>query len=172
MLTTVLTALIAVVGTLAGGGLNGYTVFRTARAQRLETHKRELEKEVRKAVVELVAALDRHRGVMWEAEKRRLAGITNEVDTSETRASRAEVSAPATDLCLIADDLAQAVREAESCTYAMRESPTRKELDNRREMARAATRRLVDLAAAKFKAAGIGITLPAMPDLPALPDQP
>lgn len=162
MLTTVLTALIAVLGTLAGAGLNGHFQARTAKAQRLETNQREKEKEVKKSVVALVVALDKHRGVMWAAEKRRLVSGSKDIDNDETRVSRAAVSEPLAELCLAAESLADLAREAAFHTFAMRGCPTEEELDIRRMRAHTATTKFVDAAAAQFKAAGIGLALPAV----------
>lgn len=162
---TILTSAVAVVGTLAGGTLTSLFQSRTARVQREDTHRRGQQDAAVNVVAELVAALDKHRGVMWNSEKSRLAGITREFDNDDTRASRADVSGPLTRVCLLVPALAPSAREAAFHTYAIRGCPDDDELDRRRAVAVEAMTTFVDTASAMFSGAGIGLALPA-------PDQP
>jgi hypothetical protein len=167
-----LTSLIAVLGTLAGGSLTGYIQSRTARVQREDTHRRTQQDNAVNAFAEFVAAVDKHRGVMWEAEKRRfpdqvdgteprrLPNGADEVDSPETRASRADVSAPLHRFCLLVPALAEQARQLARATYAIRSCPTRKELDIRRQAAHDAMTEFVTTASVVFRRAGIGLALP------------
>lgn len=151
MLITILTTAIAVIGTLAGATLNSRSQARAAREQRFEIHINDHIKEVRAAVASLVAVLDKHRGVMWTHEQSRLLGTTRQADSETTTASRATISEPLTQLCLLAPQLATVAREAADATYELRESPTIKELDIRREKAKQAVIRLTDAAASHLR---------------------
>jgi hypothetical protein len=161
---TILTSAVAVVGTLAGGTLTSLFQSRTARVQREDTHRRGQQDAAVSAVAELVAAFDKHRGVMWNAEKCRLTGLSNEIDNADTRASRAEVSAPLTRVCLLVPALAPTARDAAFHTYSIRGCPDEDELDRRRQLAHDAMTRFVDTASALFSGAGIGLALPAADD--------
>jgi hypothetical protein len=137
---------IAVLGTLLGGGLTGLLQSRGERRSRLAARADEKARALRTALGELVAALGDHRRAMWHREALRLDGAAQpayEAARMESRSTRSAVTAPLVAVSVIEPALAQVAKDAAQAAFDLRDAPDREELAARRERAIAATDVLV-----------------------------
>ncbi|WP_328565287.1 protein kilB [Streptomyces coelicoflavus] len=110
------TAIVAVLGTLAGSLLTGvlqhYSQRTARRAQRQD--------ERLTAVANLVAALADHRRAMWTREHLRMQGADWEEARAESHRTRSAVTIPLLRLQLLVPALADTAHVAVRATYALR----------------------------------------------------
>ncbi|WP_121833694.1 protein kilB [Streptomyces sp. S1] len=137
-----LSAVIAVAGTLLGAVVAGLIQHRTTRAAQDETRRTAIVN----AVSSLTAALADHRRAMWVREDLRLTGGSSEAyraARAASHATRSAVTAPHTALAVLAPQLAPLADAAARATYALRGAETAGTLARLRDDALAATDRLV-----------------------------
>jgi hypothetical protein len=152
-MNAVLTSLVAVLGTLAGGGLTAAVQGRLARANRREARRA----DALAAVAQLAAALANHRRAMWVAEDRRLSGTSEQtVDEAqtETHETRAAIEVPLHTVAILVPVLAQPAEEATQATFAMRNAADPDTLTTLRQAAKDAHGRFVAAARAVFAETG------------------
>ncbi|WP_335982456.1 protein kilB [Streptomyces sp. CA2R106] len=145
-------AIIAVIGTLAGSVVAYVLQERAGRAARAEARAADQARECRAALTALVSALADHRRAMWVREDLRLTGATPDAYAAaraESHVTRAAITAPLTMLAILAPELAPAARAAADATYALRGAPDPDALSARRTEAIAAANRLIT-AGARF----------------------
>jgi hypothetical protein len=119
-MNAVWTSLVAVLGTLAGGGLTATVQGRLARANRREARRA----DALTAVTQLAAALANHRRATWVVEDHRLSEAPEQaVDKAQTtrHETRAAIEIPLHTVSILVPALAPPAEEA---TQA-RSSPTR-----------------------------------------------
>lgn len=158
MSAVVVTSLIAVVGTLSGAALTGWTQAWLARAARRETRCDARRAEALTAVTRLAALAD-HRRTMWVREDLRLRGADPAALTearAASHATRSAVTEPLMTVSIVVPDLAPLARQAAEATYALRDVANRTVLSTRREAALHAADRLIDSAGAYFARWGGG----------------
>ncbi|WP_329370213.1 protein kilB [Streptomyces sp. NBC_00669] len=139
-------AVIAVIGTLAGSVVAYILQERAGRAARADARAADQAKERLAALTALVSALADHRRAMWVREDLRLTGDAPEAYAAaraESHATRAAITAPLTMLAILAPELAPVAREAADATYALRGAPDPDALTARRTEAIAAVDRLI-----------------------------
>lgn len=144
------TSVIAVLGTLAGGLLTGGLQARISRGARREDRETARREAQLAAVTALVGALADHRRAMWVREDERLSGATGDrlaEARAASHATRAAITAPQTTVEILAPELADVAKAAARAAYALRNAPSRTELDELREAAMNASDRLVAAAA-------------------------
>ncbi|MFJ4409232.1 MULTISPECIES: protein kilB [unclassified Streptomyces] len=139
-------SVIAVLGTLLGS-VSAYALQqRSGRVERAE-HRTEARRSERlAAVTALVSALADHRRAMWVREDLRMAGDTPAAYAAaraESHVTRSAITAPLTQVVILAPSLAQAADQAVSAAYALRKSPDPATLEARRTAAISAADRLV-----------------------------
>ncbi|RJQ92388.1 protein kilB [Amycolatopsis panacis] len=145
-MTSWVTSLIAVGGTLAGAATTNLLQTRVNRAQRREALQEDRRAELLTAVSELVSALAVHRRTMWT--------LGQQPDDPDARAaaheSRAAITAPLVRVGVLAPDLLAPAKQAERAVYAMRNPPDTDTLSRLREEALNASDHLVDQASRTF----------------------
>lgn len=155
-MNAVWTSLVAVLGTLAGGGLTATVQGRLARANRRETRRA----DALAAVTQLAAALANHRRAMWVLEDRRLSGALEEaVDEARTISydTRAAIEIPLHTVAILVPALAQSAEEATQATFAMRNAADRDTLTALRQAAKDAHGRFVAAARMVFADTGYSV---------------
>lgn len=130
-----LTALVAVLGTLAGSTLTGVLAHLTQRAQRVAADAASRRTDTLAAVTALVTALDAHRRAMWVREDLRLRGEDWSEARAESHATRAAISGPLLRVQLLLPPLAPAAVAAARATYALRDVDTADDLRLARSVA-------------------------------------
>ena len=159
---SVWTSVIAVAGTLSGGLIASYSARLQQRAVRTETRRA----EALGAVSALAKAVADHRAAMWEREDTRLrhalreglapgsaAGDVDEavhVADQASRATRSAVTGPWVQVRVLLPGLAAAADRAVRASFAMHDAPSRDDLDQLRQAAKAAEERFVAAAAVQF----------------------
>jgi hypothetical protein len=141
-----LTALIAVLGTLAGSLLTGVLQHASQRATRRAEAAERTASEGLAAVAELVAALADHRRAMWVREDLRLNGDDWSEARAESHRTRSAITVPLLRVQLLMPSVATAARAAADATYAMRRPSDVSELSGRRDIAIQVTDALVTAA--------------------------
>jgi hypothetical protein len=158
-MNAVWTSLIAVLGTLAGGGLTATVQGRLARANRREARRA----DALAAVTQLAAALANHRRAMWVVEDRRLSGASKQaVDEAQTARhdTRAAIEIPLHTVTILVPALAQPAEEATQATFAMRNAPDRDALTTLRQAAKDTHGRFVAAARVVFADTGDFVAVP------------
>jgi hypothetical protein len=143
------TSLVAVLGTLAGGGLTAMVQGRLARASRREARRA----DALAAVTQLAAALANHRRAMWVVEERRLSGAPEQaVDAAQTERhdTRAAIEVPLHTVAILVPVLAQPAEDATRATFAMHDAVDRDALTTLRQAAKDAHGRFVAAARVFF----------------------
>jgi hypothetical protein len=143
------TSLVAVLGTLAGGGLTATVQGRLARANRREARRA----DALAAVAQLAAALADHRRAMWVVEDSRLSGAPEQaVDEAQAKRhdTRAAIEIPLHTVAILVPALAQPAEEATQATFAMRNAADRDALTTLRQAAKDAHGRFVAAARVVF----------------------
>lgn len=143
MIATVITSMIAVLGTLGGVAFTGWTADRRERSMRRESRRI----DAIRAVAELVAALSAYRRAAWVYECARLRGEGTGELRSVRHAARGALDVPLTTLRVLVPGLARIAQEAVSAINAQRGVETASTLDALRQAARDASDRLVAAAA-------------------------
>ncbi|MCX4971108.1 hypothetical protein OHA98_41620 [Streptomyces sp. NBC_00654] len=115
-----LTALIAVLGTLAGALLTGTLAHLTQRSQRAATEAAARRTEALDAVTGLATALADHRRTMYLREERRLRGEDWTTERAESHTTRAAITAPLMRLAILLPTLAPAAQTAADAACALR----------------------------------------------------
>lgn len=156
-----LTAVIAVLGTLAGGLVSGLVQSRSERAARRDARAVRAEERAAShqdsqvaAVESLVRSLNDHRAAMARRMERLLAGAgEDEIEALRevTRATRSEISVPLAAVSVRATALAEAAENAARASYALREAHDQAELDAARIAAGQSVTELIRAAAEFFR---------------------
>ncbi|MFJ8848391.1 protein kilB [Streptomyces cyaneofuscatus] len=147
-----LTAVVAVVGTLAGSLLTGVLQHFVQRAQRVSAEASARRMEGLDAVAALASALADHRRAMSVREETRLAGGDWSAARTESHLTRSAITGPLLRVQLLLPVLAPAAQSATQAAYAMREAGTAAELQEAREHAIQASDALVGAAAVTLAA--------------------
>ena len=155
------TAVIAVLGTLAGGLASAQVQARSERAARREARSVRAEDRAAAhqdgqvaAVESLVRSLNDHRASMVRRMERVLAGAPAkeiEVLREATRATRSEISVPLAAVSVRAPVLAEIAEAAARASYALRDAHDQAELDAARIAAGDAVSELIRAAARFFR---------------------
>ncbi|MDO0930152.1 hypothetical protein QQY24_34405 [Streptomyces sp. TG1A-8] len=153
MLATLITAALAITGTLAGAIVSGRFQERAAERQARIAHGESVRRDRLEAVTTLACAASDHRRAMWMRGDALLKGAGPEqVETlrAESHLTRSAITRPLVALRVLIED--QAVRAAADAmvtlTYAMRDaSATTDDLAAAREAAKAAHDDFVSAAA-------------------------
>ncbi|MET9097172.1 protein kilB [Streptomyces cyaneofuscatus] len=130
-----LTAVVAVVGTLAGSLLTGVLQHFMQRAQRVSAEASARRMQGLDAVAALASALADHRRAMSVREEIRLAGGDWSAARTESHLTRSAITGPLLRVQLLLPVLAPAAQSAAQAAYAMREAGTSAELQEAREHA-------------------------------------
>ena len=151
-------ALVAVVGTLAGGLLTGLLQHRTARTGRTAARAEHLRQERLDAVTALAVALSDHRRAMWHVRHADLtAAPADRVRElrDESHRTRSALTSPAVRIRLLIPDAAVrgAAEAAVAATYALREAADIHALQRGRCTARDLHDDFVDIAGSYYLAA-------------------
>ncbi|MFF8618538.1 protein kilB [Streptomyces sp. NPDC015350] len=147
-----LTALVAVLGTLAGSVLTGTLAHLSQQAQRKAAAATARQTEGLTALTELAATLADHRRAMWVREDTRLRGEDWSAARTESHATGSAITAPLLRVSILLPALAPAARAAAEATYALRGAADQTTLTAAREHAIAQTDRLVAAAGAALSA--------------------
>jgi len=140
-------AVVAVVGTLAGGLVTGLVQGWSARLARA-AHRGDARREaVLAAVTALAAAVADHRRAMWLREQVRLTGADDAAARAASHGTRSAVTAPLTTVRLLAPALADQAERAVAATFALRGALDADTLAALREAAIVAADRLIEAAA-------------------------
>lgn len=115
-----LTAVIAVLGTLAGSFITGALQLFAQRAQRAAEELSARRSEGLEAVAGLSAALADHRRAMVVREEIRLSGGDWSAARAESHATRSAVTGPLLRVRLLLPELAHAAQHAVQAAYDMR----------------------------------------------------
>jgi len=148
-MNAVWTSLVAVLGTLAGGGLTATVQGRLARVSRREARRA----DALAAVTQLAAALANHRRAMWVVEDRRLSGApARDVDEAQTKRhdTRAAIEIPLHTVAILVPALAKPAEEAAQATFAMRNAADLDTLSTLRQAAKDTHGRFVAAARVVF----------------------
>ncbi|GAQ58754.1 protein kilB [Streptomyces acidiscabies] len=148
---SLVTGVVAVIGTLLGAVVTGVLQQRLARSERLEVQQAALRRERLASVSALAAALSEHRRAMWVREDLRLSGAPSEAyerARAESHATRAAITAPLTAVKILSPVLADAADTAVRACYDLRAAVDHDTLNSRRAVAIEAADRLVSTAAA------------------------
>lgn len=159
MVVALVTAAIAVVGTLLGSIVSGRFQERAAERSVRVNHGEAIRRDRLEAVTALACAVSDHRRAMWmrgDAVLKNASAARVEELRGESHMTRSAVTRPLVALRVLIED--QAVRDAAdemvTLTYAMRQSyATTGELTEAREAAKVAHDRFVDVAARYLQAA-------------------
>lgn len=134
MVVALVTAVIAVVGTLLGSIVTGRLQERVTSRTETESRRRELRKEHLDAIKELAAAVSAHRSMMWRRGDAKFKGNLDQYEELRTRSheTRAAVTAPLVALrILITDSTVRAAADRMvDATFGMRHQDTSAELLN------------------------------------------
>ncbi|MEU0002127.1 protein kilB [Streptomyces microflavus] len=141
-----LTAVVAVVGTLAGSLLTGVLQHFVQRAQRVSAEASARRTEGLDAVAALASALADHRRAMSVRGEIRLSGEDWSAARTESHLTRSAITGPLLRVQLLLPGLAPAAQTAAQAAYAMREAGTAAELQEAREHAIRASDSLVGAA--------------------------
>jgi hypothetical protein len=139
-------AVIAVIGTLAGSVVAYVLQERAGRAARADARAADQARERLAALTALVSALADHRRAMWVREDLRLTGGAPNAYAAaraESHVTRSAVTGPLTTLSILAPELAAAARTAADATYALRGASDSDTLTARRTETIAAVDRLI-----------------------------
>jgi hypothetical protein len=144
----VITAIIAVLGTLAGSLLTGTLQHYSQRAALRAAAENTRKREILDAIADLVTALADHRRAMWVREDLRLKGADWSEARAESHRTRSALTAPLLRVQLLLPEVAAEARAAASATYALRGASESGEtgLASRRDHAIHATDELVTAA--------------------------
>ena len=155
------TAVIAVLGTLAGGLANALAQARSERAARREAHAVRMQERAAHhqdsqvaAVESLVKSLNDHRAAMARRMERALGGAADEeIEALRdlTRATRSEISVPLASVSVRAPALAEVAEAAARASYALRDVVDQAQLDAARVAAGEAVTALIRAAARFFR---------------------
>ncbi len=150
---TMLTSVIAVLGTLAGALVSGLLQHRAARIERLSARREQRRHEQMNAVAALAVALSDHRRAMWKVRDAILSGNAEQRVQDlrdESHRTRSAVTDPSVRLrLLILDETVRAAAaSAIDATYVMREAADLDELQVLRASAIAAHDDFVNAAGA------------------------
>ncbi|MFJ8982909.1 protein kilB [Streptomyces sp. NPDC102282] len=115
-----LTAIVAVLGTLAGALLTGTLQHISQRAQRTEAAAAARRAQGLAAVTELATALANHRRAMWIREDLRLRGQDWSEARAESHATRSAITAPLLHVSMLLPSLAPAAQAAVDAAYGLR----------------------------------------------------
>ncbi|MFD3643686.1 MULTISPECIES: protein kilB [Streptomyces] len=143
-----LTAVIAVLGTLAGSFVTGALQLFAQRAQRAAEELAARRSEGLDAVAGLSAALADHRRAMAVREEIRLVGGDWSAARAESHATRSAVTAPLLRVRLVLPELSGAAQHAVQAAYDIRAAGDPAELQEARERALRAVEDLVVAAGA------------------------
>lgn len=146
-----LTAVVAVVGTLAGSLATGMLAHFAQRAQRVAAEVSARRAEVLEAVSALVSALADHRRAMAVREQLRLDGGDWSAAPTESHTFRSAISAPLRGR-LLEPALTATAQSAAQAADVMREATMEAGLQEAREHAIRASDELVDAAGAALAA--------------------
>lgn len=154
-------AVLAIIGTLAGGLASALMQARSERAARREARAVRIEERAAShqngqvdAVESLVRALNDHRAAMVRRMERVLAGASaEEIEAlrEATRATRSEISVPLAAVSVRAPALAGAAEIAARASYALRDAHDQAALDTARLTAGDAVTALIRAAANFFQ---------------------
>lgn len=147
------TAVVAVLGTLAGSLLTGTIQHYTQRATRRAEAAAVRSREVLAAISDLGAALADHRRAMWVREDLRLRGEDWSEARTESHRTRSAITVPLLRVKLLMPEVAPAASAATQATYAMRDTDSQTILAAHRENAIAKIDELVALAGERLTAA-------------------
>ncbi|MGW1021935.1 protein kilB [Streptomyces niveus] len=147
-----LTAIVAVLGTLAGSLLTGALQHVAQRSQRRAEEATARRTDGLTAVSELASALADHRRAMWVREDLRLRGQDWEAARADSHATRSAITAPLLRVSLLLPTLAPAAQVAARATYSLRGRDTETGLAAAREHAISAADDLVAAAAVALAA--------------------
>ncbi|WP_424213573.1 protein kilB [Streptomyces sp. BI20] len=145
-------ALLAIVGTVAGALVSGLLSHLAQRAQRRDARSVARRTEALAAFTSLATSLADHRRAMWVREETRLLGLAWEAARAESHTTRSALTAPTLAALVLLPGLSREVDEALTATYHLRGSADLDTLTARREAALAAADRLVSAAADHFAA--------------------
>ena len=143
-----LTALIAVLGTLAGSAI----AHLSQRSQRRATEVRARRTEALTAVADLATALADHRRAMWVREDLRLRGEDWVDARAESHATRSAITAPLLRVQVLLPAVAPAAQAAAHAAYSLRAAESEAELRTRRDNAITTADDLVTAAALSLAA--------------------
>ncbi|EST17888.1 hypothetical protein [Streptomyces niveus] len=138
-----LTALVAVLGTLLGSFVTGALQVRQTRVAQDGTRAEQVRRDRLQAVTDLAAVVSDHRRAMWTRESARLGAAPAERVQQLRDAShdtRAAITRPYVTLQVLIPhpDVVAAAHEAVSRAYALREAADPATLDAAREAAKEA----------------------------------
>ncbi|MGW7054775.1 protein kilB [Streptomyces sp. NPDC054887] len=139
-------SVIAVVGTLLGGGLTGLLQIKSARIAQSAARADQRADALRRSLGELVAALGDHRRAVWHREALRLDGAAEEAVQAArlaSHATRSAVTAPLVAVSVLEQSLAEPARHAANTAFNLRNAADHTVLAARREAAIAATDALI-----------------------------
>ncbi|WSV80029.1 protein kilB (plasmid) [Streptomyces anulatus] len=145
-----LTAVIAVLGTLAGSFVTGALQSFAQRAQRAAEELAVRRSAGLDAVAGLSAALADHRRAMAVREEIRLAGGDWSAARAESHATRSAVTGPLLRVRLLLPELADAAQNAAQAAYDMRAADSPAALQEARERALQAADDLTTAAGAAY----------------------
>jgi len=148
----VITALIAVAGTLAGSLLTGLLQYALQRADRREEAAAISISDGLAAIEELVQALEDHRRAMWVREELRIAGKDWSQAREESHRTRDAITGPLLRVQLLLPDLAPTAKAAAQAAYNMREAAGPGVLDCARQVATLKSEELVEAASRTISA--------------------
>ncbi|MFB7592363.1 protein kilB [Streptomyces sp. NPDC056169] len=138
-----ITAIVAVLGTLAGALLTGALQHFSQRAQRTTAEATTRRNEGIAAVSELATALADHRRAMWVREDLRLRGEDWTDARTASHATRSAITAPLLRVSILLPGLAPTAQDAADATYALRNVPDQTSLNAQRANAIEASDHLV-----------------------------
>ncbi|EXU64136.1 MULTISPECIES: hypothetical protein [Streptomyces] len=139
-------AIVAVIGTLAGVLVTGIIQRHTTRAERAEARAAARQEALLAAVAQLTSALADHRRQMWDRENLRLTGAGPSLYQESRKlshATRSAMTVPLTTVCVLSPALRPAAEEAARAVYAIRDLPDHDTLNAVRRTATEATDRLI-----------------------------
>lgn len=129
------TAVLAVIGTLAGALLTGTFNHLNQRAARRADDAAARRREGLAAVTELASALADHRRAMWLREDLRLRGEDWSAARAESHATRSAITAPLLRVQLLLPAGAAAAQAAARAAYGLRGAQDEEALTGARERA-------------------------------------
>lgn len=127
------TAVVAVLGTLAGSLLTGALQHYSQRAARRAEAASARSSEGLAAVADLAAALADHRRAMWVREDLRLKGEDWSDARAESHRTRSAITVPLLRVQLLMPEVTPAAQAAAQATYALRGANDQTYLAGRRE---------------------------------------
>ncbi|MEU4265602.1 protein kilB [Streptomyces sp. NPDC025273] len=130
-----LTAVIAILGTLAGSFLTGILQHVSQRAQRSAAEAAARRADGLLAVTDLAAALADHRRAMWLREDLRLLGEDWTQERAASHLTRSAITGPLMRVRILLPVLAPAAQTAVAAVYALRNAESDTALRAAREHA-------------------------------------